>query len=140
VASSPDRSLLSAITDREQLIYLLSEASELEHGLCCCYLFAAFSLKRNLDEGLTASEHEALVRWNRVISGVAVQEMLHLALASNPCQRSWAGICRPLRQKSNRAGLLGRRRLASDRGQGASLPAAVVEVVWTQPGLERRAA
>lgn len=83
MASSPDRSRLSAITDREQLIYLLSEASELEHGLCCCYLFAAFSLKRSVDEGLTASEHEALVRWNRVISGVAVQEMLHLALASN---------------------------------------------------------
>ena len=29
------------ISDREELIYLLSEASELEHGLCCCYLFAA---------------------------------------------------------------------------------------------------
>ena len=31
------------ISDREELIYLLSEASELEHGLCCCYLFAASS-------------------------------------------------------------------------------------------------
>ena len=72
-----------AITDREELIYLLSEASELEHGLCCCYLFAAFSLKRNLDEDLTPSEHDAVLRWERVISGVAVQEMLHLALASN---------------------------------------------------------
>ncbi len=70
-------------TDREELIFQLSEASELEHGLCCCYLFAAFSLKRNADEGLTPTEHEALVRWERVISGVAVQEMLHLALASN---------------------------------------------------------
>lgn len=71
------------ITDREELIFLLKEASELEHGLCCCYLFAAFSLKRNADEGLTATEHEAVTRWERVISGVAVQEMLHLALASN---------------------------------------------------------
>jgi hypothetical protein len=71
------------ITDREELVYLLAEASELEHSLCCCYLFAAFSLKRNLDEDLTPTEHEAVVRWERVISGVAVQEMLHLALASN---------------------------------------------------------
>lgn len=71
------------ISDREELIYLLAEASELEHALCCCYLFAAFSLKRNPDEDLTPSEHEAVTRWERAISGVAVQEMLHLALASN---------------------------------------------------------
>jgi hypothetical protein len=76
----PDR---PPIADREELIYLLSEASELEHGLCCCYLFAAFSLKRSLDEGLTPAELEALVRWERVITGVAVQEMGHLVLASN---------------------------------------------------------
>lgn len=72
-----------AITDREELIYLLSEASELEHALCCCYLFAAFSLKRDVAEGLTPSEVEAVRRWKHVISGVAVQEMLHLALAGN---------------------------------------------------------
>jgi len=66
-----DRQEPVAVTDREELIYLLSEASELEHGLCCCYLFAAFSLKRNLDEDLTPSEHDAVVRWERVISGVA---------------------------------------------------------------------
>ena len=71
------------VSDREELIYLLAEASELEHALCCCYLFAAFSLKRTPDEDLTPSEHEAVVRWERAISGVAVQEMLHLALASN---------------------------------------------------------
>lgn len=71
------------IGDREELIYLLAEASELEHGLCCCYLFAAFSLKRGADEDLNPSELDAVKRWERVISGVAVQEMLHLALASN---------------------------------------------------------
>ncbi len=74
---------MATISDREELIYLLSEASELENGLCCCYLFAAFSLKRDVSEDLTASEHDAVKRWERVISGVAVQEMLHLALASN---------------------------------------------------------
>ena len=72
-----------AVTDREELIYLLSEASELEHGLCCSYLFTAFSLKRGPDEDLTPSELDTVRRWDRVITGVAVQEMLHLALASN---------------------------------------------------------
>jgi hypothetical protein len=71
------------IKNREELILLLSEASQLEHMFMCEYLFAAFSLKRNLDEGLTDSQLEAVKRWERVISGVAVQEMLHLALASN---------------------------------------------------------
>ena len=74
---------MSTISDREELIHLLSEASELEHGLCCCYLFAAFSLKRDESEDLTSSEHDAVTRWERVISGVALQEMLHLALVSN---------------------------------------------------------
>ncbi|HEV2140040.1 MAG TPA: ferritin-like protein [Candidatus Dormibacteraeota bacterium] len=78
-----DRQAALRTSDREELIFLLSEASELEHGLCCCYLFAAFSLKRGLDEGLTATELEALARWERAISHVAVQEMLHLAMASN---------------------------------------------------------
>jgi hypothetical protein len=76
----PDRPV---IADREELIYLLSEASELEHCLCCSYLFAAFSLKRGPDEGLTPTELEALARWERIITGVAVQEMGHLVLASN---------------------------------------------------------
>jgi hypothetical protein len=34
------------IEDREELIYMLSEAASLEHMIMCQYLFAAFSLKR----------------------------------------------------------------------------------------------
>jgi hypothetical protein len=34
------------IEHREALIYMLCEAAELEHGIMCQYLFAAFSLKR----------------------------------------------------------------------------------------------
>lgn len=84
MARSPDAAgRVTPVTDREELIYLLTEASELEHGLSCCYLFASFSLKQNPDEGLTDTEHEAVTRWRKVIAGVAVQEMLHLALASN---------------------------------------------------------
>jgi len=33
------------IEHREALIYMLCEAAELEHGIMCQYLFAAFSLK-----------------------------------------------------------------------------------------------
>jgi hypothetical protein len=71
------------VTTREELIFLLCEASELEHLLMCEYLFAAFSLKESVEEGVTAEQLDAIRRWERVITGVAVQEMLHLAQASN---------------------------------------------------------
>jgi hypothetical protein len=41
------------VNTRDELIYLLTEAAELEHSLCCQYLFAALSLKRDVSEGLT---------------------------------------------------------------------------------------
>ena len=71
------------IEHREALIYMLCEAAELEHGIMCQYLFAAFSLKQNEDEGLSAEELEAVTRWRRVIAHVATEEMLHLALVHN---------------------------------------------------------
>jgi Ferritin-like len=71
------------VENREELIFLLSEASELEHMVMLAYLFAAFSLKTDASEGLTEEQLEAVRRWERVISEVAAQEMLHLALASN---------------------------------------------------------
>jgi CDGSH-type Zn-finger protein/truncated hemoglobin YjbI len=71
------------IEHREALIYMLCQAAELEHGIMCQYLFAAFSLKQRTDEGLTETELEAVNRWQRQISHVATQEMLHLALVHN---------------------------------------------------------
>jgi Ferritin-like len=71
------------IEHREALIYMLCEAAELEHGIMCQYLFAAFSLKRGEDEGLTADALEAVLRWRKVIAHVATEEMLHLALVQN---------------------------------------------------------
>src|SRR5437588_6238630 len=71
------------IEHREALIYMLCEAAELEHGIMCQYLFAAFSLKQREDEGLTAEQVEAVTRWRRGISHVAAEEMLHLALVHN---------------------------------------------------------
>ncbi|HZR42425.1 MAG TPA: ferritin-like protein [Ktedonobacteraceae bacterium] len=71
------------IKNREELIFILSEASALEHMIMCQYLFAVFSLKRDVSEGVTAAQLEAIKRWDRTISQVAAQEMLHLALVSN---------------------------------------------------------
>ena len=71
------------IEHRSPLIYMLCTAAELEHALMCEYLFAAFSLKRSTDEGLTHEQLAAVERWRSTILGVAKQEMLHLAIACN---------------------------------------------------------
>lgn len=71
------------IEDREELVYMLSEAAALEHMIMCEYLFAAFSLKRDVSEGVTATQLAAIRGWEQVVSLVATQEMLHLALVSN---------------------------------------------------------
>jgi CDGSH-type Zn-finger protein/truncated hemoglobin YjbI len=71
------------IEHREALIYMLCEAAELEHGIMCQYLFAAFSLKQNEQEGLSGTELDAVQRWRKQVSHVAAQEMLHLALVHN---------------------------------------------------------
>jgi CDGSH-type Zn-finger protein/truncated hemoglobin YjbI len=71
------------IEHREALIYMLCEAAELEHGIMCQYLFAAFSLKQSTDEGLSDGELAAVTRWRKLVSHVATEEMLHLALVHN---------------------------------------------------------
>lgn len=71
------------IEDREELIYMLSEAASLEHMIMCQYLFAAFSLKRDVSEGVTQAQLEAITRWERQVSLVSTQEMLHLTLVNN---------------------------------------------------------
>src|SRR5436309_12568452 len=78
-----DREAPFVIEHREALIYMLCEAAELEHGIMCQYLFAAFSLKQRDDEGLTKGELAAVTRWRKAISHVATEEMLYLALAHN---------------------------------------------------------
>jgi hypothetical protein len=71
------------IDTREQLIHVLTEAAEVEHDLLCSYLYAAFSLKRSGDPGLTASQLEAVERWRKTILKVALEEMAHLAVVNN---------------------------------------------------------
>ena len=71
------------VNDREQLIYLLIEAAEIEHGLMCSYLYANWSLKEGSDEGVTEAQLCAIDRWRESIQNVAMEEMLHLALVNN---------------------------------------------------------
>ena len=68
---------------REELIFLLNEAGELEHSLSCSYLFAAYSLKDGLDEGLTPEQLPRVLHWKRELTGVAIEEMFHLAVVTN---------------------------------------------------------
>jgi CDGSH-type Zn-finger protein/uncharacterized Fe-S cluster protein YjdI len=71
------------IQDREELFYLLSEAAEFEHSVMCTYLYAMWSLKRDLAEGITEAEQKAIEGWRRSLRQVALEEMLHLSLVNN---------------------------------------------------------
>lgn len=78
---------------REQLLTYLTVGAELEHALCCQYLFSAFSLKKTIHEGLSWAELEAVREWATALLLVARQEMEHLgyvcnlmtALGGTPC-------------------------------------------------------
>lgn len=71
------------IRDREGLLRALTTACELEHGLSLQYLFAAFTLRADVDDGLSGADLVRVRTWASSIFFVAAQEMFHLALASN---------------------------------------------------------
>jgi len=71
------------VEHREHLWWLLAEAAQLEHGIMCQYLYAAFSLKAGTDEGVTEDQLEAIGRWRTAVVDIAIQEMLHLTLVAN---------------------------------------------------------
>src|ERR1700741_4542696 len=68
---------------REDLLSALYEAAELEHNLMCTYLYAAFSLKDGVAEGLTTEEAAAVGRWRQQLLSVAIEEMGHLGAVWN---------------------------------------------------------
>jgi CDGSH-type Zn-finger protein/uncharacterized Fe-S cluster protein YjdI len=74
---------LQPVVSRESLVHQLYEAAELEHNLMCTYLYAAFSLKQGIEEGLTPAEADATARWRRAILQVAIEEMGHLTAVWN---------------------------------------------------------
>ena len=49
---TPTFSATASQVTREALVHQLYEAAELEHNLMCTYLYAAFSLKQGVQEGL----------------------------------------------------------------------------------------
>ncbi len=71
------------VETREELIFLLAEAAAIEHNLMCCYLYAAWSLKRDERDGLTPDQTAAVREWRRAITSVAIEEMTHLTLVAN---------------------------------------------------------
>jgi hypothetical protein len=66
-----------------QVFAVLAEAAELEHGVMCGYLYAAFGLRSALSDGLPPDQAAAVKRWRETIIGIAIEEMSHLALVSN---------------------------------------------------------
>src|ERR1700747_1089644 len=83
VTSDPLAEPALRVDTREELVYLLGQACEIEHGLMCEYLYAQFSLKRGPDEGLTDGQLARVQAWEKALITVIKQEMLHLALATN---------------------------------------------------------
>jgi hypothetical protein len=104
------------VDNREQLWTLLVEAAQIEHMVMCQYLYACSSLKTEPDEGLTAEQADAVARWQETLTGIAIEEMLHLALITNvmtaigagrrwrgrtsratpnTCHRAWSSHCYP---------------------------------------------
>jgi hypothetical protein len=72
------------INTRTELINALNEAAEIEHGLLCQYLFAAFSLKAvpEVDE-LGPARAELVREWKGYLLWIAVEEMAHLGTVCN---------------------------------------------------------
>ena len=70
------------VAHREDLWWLLAEACQLEHMIMCQYLFAEWTLKDESD-GLIDEQSAAIERWRGVLRGIAIEEMLHLALVAN---------------------------------------------------------
>ena len=81
----------SRIETPEQLAAALRIAAELEHLLCCEYLFAAFTLRRTLEDFADSHLDEPQKRhvmaltqaWATQILTIARQEMEHLAIVVN---------------------------------------------------------
>ena len=80
---TPTFSASASQITREALVHQLYEAAELEHNLMCTYLYAAFSLRQGVEEGLSDVEAAATERWRREILKVAIEEMGHLTAVWN---------------------------------------------------------
>ena len=71
------------VEHREQLWSLLVEAAQFEHMIMCQYLYTCFGLRTAPDECLTTTQADTAARWQETLTGIAIEEMLHLALVMN---------------------------------------------------------
>jgi len=79
-----DHSSGKIASSREELIFLLTYAAELEHSLVCVCLFAAYSLKNDASEGgLTDAQADTVRGWRQRLASAAVERMRRLAQLSN---------------------------------------------------------
>jgi len=69
--------------DKATLAAYLTEAATLEHQFMCQYLYAAFSLKKQVDATCSAAQLEVVRRWASQIYMIARQEMEHLSIANS---------------------------------------------------------
>src|SRR3954453_6904320 len=81
-ARRPGGAMIDSVR-RRRLVAMLTEAAELEHALLCQYLYAAFSLKRRPDEGVSWQQLELMRQWEGSIMLLPPQEMEHLGLVCN---------------------------------------------------------
>ena len=107
------RARAHGLEHREALIYTLGKAAELEHLIMLQYLFAAFSLKQNVSEGLSAEALVAVQRWRKTLLSIGGQEMLHLALVQNLLTAVGAARASPARTSRCRP-------TATRRGSGSN--------------------
>jgi CDGSH-type Zn-finger protein/truncated hemoglobin YjbI len=79
-----DRSSSNSTTTREELIFLLTYAADLEHSLASVCLFAAYSLKSDVSEGgMTDAQADIVRGWRQRLASAAVDRMSHLAQIAN---------------------------------------------------------
>jgi hypothetical protein len=69
------------LTARDEAIFLLHTAAEVEHALLTQYLYAAYSLKAA--KALPPDQQTAIRRWRATLLGIAREEMGHLITVQN---------------------------------------------------------
>lgn len=74
--------MATGIDTRTELVQALNEAAELEHGLLCQYLFAAFSVRPSTELAIPR-QAERVREWKGLLLWVAVEEMAHLGTVCN---------------------------------------------------------
>jgi hypothetical protein len=130
--STPPAEPVLKVETREELVYLLDHACELEHGLMCEYLYAQFSLKRGLDEGLTVAQLDRVQAWETALISVIKQEMLHLALSTNILTA--VGAAPHFERPISRSCPAGTRRASRSRWWGSVSGRCAISSTWNGRG------